>query len=885
MGRRLSLGLAKGVADGVGQQEYRRPALSPADGAPRAPPPLSVSPPPSRPPAPPPAAPAAVPLPALLPPPLPASVAASLRTTAPTAPPSAPPCSPPPPSLPPSAVGAGASPPPTSHAPRWQRRASFRAIRQLQAVAQEALAQLPPERATIVTRAVAAMRDAPSVTGALRRQLDNWKSHPHATRWHVKAVARGVDPWEFASEEGSREKALKLPPRPSAVRDPAERAWVALELVRQLEDDLLAPAGKKQPCLVEPLFTVPKSGPKWRRLVHSLTRQNQYLDPPSFKLENLTKAAELCRPGYWGATLDVSGAFNHLQCTPQAGATMAMELGGVRLLSRVQGFGCSATPYLFHKATLPLRRAVRARGVVLVMYVDDALILAETREECEQGVLIFKEEAARCGWILDEKKESAPATRFEFLGAILDTQQASLEIAKAKRQALVRALDKILQLPPTDEQALEAMPATAEDSPPLAAIITDEEISSPPSPPPAEQLRVSFRDLAMLGGKFTSLRAACPVLGVACGPLYQALNRMYAKGHLWDDAARLSAQLNAQIVADLRFVRRLLLSCAPRGHLWPREHVSVVHTSDASSTAWGAHLGSETAPTTPGIKGTFPRELLSSHVATKEAFGVLAGLYHYQDQVKGKVVVIRTDSVWVRSALVRSWHARAELNEVLRRIALLLARLDASLLSAQWIPSAANERADRLSRETDPHSYGLKEDHLRLALSLFEPQSATIDMFAASWNHRLERFASLLDFVKEVVEDEDEGEGASAAATAPPRPLLRANDSPAPVAADAFCATWAGERVYAHPPLPILAKVLAFIELHRDPLDVVLVCPHYITASWWPVLARLATRHIVLGEAEEVMRKDLSFPRNGRLPPGQWLAVHIQTTGSAARCA
>jgi hypothetical protein len=118
-----------------------------------------------------------------------------------------------------------------------------------------------------------------------------------------------------------------------------------------------------------------------------------------------------------------------------------------------------------------------------------------------------------------------------------------------------------------------------------------------------------------------------------------------------------------------------------------------------------------------------------------------------------------------------------------------------------------------------------------------------VDMFATGRNSRLERY------VTPVADPKAEG-------------------------SDAFSLVWKGVKIYAHPPIAIIAKVLRKIE--EEKVEAIVVIPNWPTQPWWPVLQKLVWKSVILGNSEEVLVPGQAMKgRMTKLPPGQMMMSRI----------
>ena len=96
-------------------------------------------------------------------------------------------------------------------------------------------------------------------------------------------------------------------------------------------------------------------------------------------------------------------------------------------------FGMSSAPWVFTKTLKPVLAVLRERGVRLIAYVDDILILAESRDLIQDQVTGMLYLLECLGFIVDRKKSILNPTQvIEFLGLSVDSIAMKLRLPLIK---------------------------------------------------------------------------------------------------------------------------------------------------------------------------------------------------------------------------------------------------------------------------------------------------------------------------------------------------------------------------------------------------------------------------------------------------------------------
>jgi ribonuclease HI len=271
--------------------------------------------------------------------------------------------------------------------------------------------------------------------------------------------------------------------------------------------------------------------------------------------------------------------------------------------------------------------------------------------------------------------------------------------------------------------------------------------------------------------------------------------------------------------------------------------------TDASQTGWGAIM--EVKKSKYFYHGDFSiskRELTSSN--QRETAAVMLGLRQSMSVLKEnqvRVLGIESDNTTTVSNLARVRGAESMLWMV-REIFKMLEAAQITLIP-KYRPGVENTNADALSRLEAAGDYALDGKTFHNGLEQLKEKEekaeemVEIDMFATRWNTKLPRYVS-------------------------PDPDPEAEEL------DAFSLNWQGRRVYAHPPIRMIARTLLRIELEK--VETVMVVPDWPSQPWWPRLMEMTWKQVKLGKAEEVLTPGRRMRARGtKLPPGDMMMVRI----------
>ena len=126
------------------------------------------------------------------------------------------------------------------------------------------------------------------------------------------------------------------------------------------------------------VFSVPKNDGGDRPILN-LKKVNQHIAYNHFKMENLTFAKHLIQEGDYFVKIDLKDAYLtiplHSDCSP----FLQFEWEGKYYQYLTPAFGLAPAPWAFTKMLKPVVAFLRERGIRLVIYLDDILVMNASR--------------------------------------------------------------------------------------------------------------------------------------------------------------------------------------------------------------------------------------------------------------------------------------------------------------------------------------------------------------------------------------------------------------------------------------------------------------------------------------------------------------------------
>ncbi len=277
----------------------------------------------------------------------------------------------------------------------------------------------------------------------LVRSLGAWLELPRPSLWLLRTIRLGYA-IQFA----------RCPPKFRGIRftsvlnkdAPVLRAEVAVLLAKDAIESV--PPGEMNSGFYSPYFIVPKKGGGLRPFL-DLRVLNRALHKVPFRMLTQRRIFQCIRPFDWFAAIDLKDAYFHVSILPRHRSFLRFAFEGRAYQYKALPFGLSLSPRVFTKvveaALVPLREA----GICILNYLDDWLILAQSRALlCEHRDTVLSH-LSRLGLQVNwEKSKLSPTQRIN-LTACLSIERAQsmlrcLESFQRKRAVSLKHFQRLL---------------------------------------------------------------------------------------------------------------------------------------------------------------------------------------------------------------------------------------------------------------------------------------------------------------------------------------------------------------------------------------------------------------------------------------------------------
>ena len=523
--------------------------------------------------------------------------------------------------------------------------------------------------------------DSVEVQGRLRKSSSFWRDTLRASDYVFSIVTSGY----------------KLPfvqwPEPVFLENynmsESERLFVT-EAIQELVDNNCAAEVCTPPLVCSPLQVVARDGGK-RRLVIDLRYVNQYLHKFKFKYEGLDVATQLLEDCSWMTTFDLKSGYHHINIHPvyQQYLGFSWRKDGERIyyVFRVLPFGLATACYVFTKVLRPLVSRWRSKGVKMVLYIDDGICVAKSRELALKHTLLIEDDLSRAGFVLNKKKSQlTPASSGRWLGVEVDLRQGVFSIPVERIEKLRNAIARLL-------------------SSGLA----------------------SARSLAKVTGQVLSMSIAVgPVTRLRTRALYEMINsRLF-----WNQLLQITDDAREELLFWLCSAEAL----NGRSFCWKPSATRVAY-SDASGTGYGGFVV-ELGP--HAVSGCWSEDEARQSSTWRELKAVDRVLESVADKLSSHTIKWYTDNQSV-VRIIQHGSRKSYLQDGAMCIYERCIRHGVRLEMA-WVPRCANQHADYLSRIVDYDDWQMDPSVFLWLNGLWGPFS--VDNFADHRNTQLPRFHS-----------------------------------------------------------------------------------------------------------------------------------------------
>ena len=478
---------------------------------------------------------------------------------------------------------------------------------------------------------------------------------------------------------------------PSYVGDTLKSRALTLEVDSMMEKGALEVVLEPSLGFYSRLFLVEKASGGWRPVI-DLSPLNGFLAQTRFQMETVSTVLASIRKGDFMASIDLSDAYFQVPIHKDSRKFLRFSLGGTVYQFKVLCFGLATAPQVFTRVFSLVSTWAHARGIRLLRYLDDWLILADSEITLSEHVGQLLSLCHDLGIVINKvKSDLEPKQRVKYLGMWIDSQVVKAFPTEARVNNLKEKVSSFLSSPTPRAKVWQVL---------LGHLSSLEKLV------PKGRLRMRLLQLE-LRSKWS--RSKDPDQLIPWTP------EIREDLEWWTDDGNLLQGVPLQ-------------GSAPELLLF----------TDASLEGWGAHILDLKA------SGKWSLQESSLQINLLEMKAVLMALHAFQDCLVGHSVGLMSDNTTVVAYVNKQGGTVSSSLYLLTRQVLLWAENHSVTLVARYIPGSKNVVADQLSRkgqvigtEWSLHPLVVKE-----AFRLWG--TPIVDLFASALNKKLPVYCSIL---------------------------------------------------------------------------------------------------------------------------------------------
>ena len=332
----------------------------------------------------------------------------------------------------------------------------------------------------------------------------------------------------------------------------------------------------------------------------------------------------------------------------------------------------------------------RRQGIRIDQYIDDWVMRAKTKQQCQENTHRLIHLVQSLGWIINfEKSDLIPTQEIEFLGYKFDLRVGLVFPTQSKIDRLLEKTVSMLESPQT-----------------------------------------SPRKLMSLIGSMASMEKTIPL-----GRLHMRPLQWYLKTH-WRYPQSLDIPVPVSQVLKQHLQWWTNLSNLKRGSPLHQKECNLLLFTDASLKGWGAHLEHHTA------SGLWNQVESRLHINILELKAVFLALKSFENQLLNQNLLVSTDNSSVVAYLNKQGDTHSQ--EMCALIWRIMAWTNARgiQIRAKHIPGNLNVLADSLSRKDKVIQTEWALNHRVFNQICHCWHQPMVDLFATKLNHKLPMYVS-----------------------------------------------------------------------------------------------------------------------------------------------
>ena len=231
-----------------------------------------------------------------------------------------------------------------------------------------------------------------------------------------------------------------LPPPQEKVLDQEMKELLAKKAIHEVLTHTPSNRG-----FISSIFIVPKKD-GGNRPVINLKPLNQFLIYEHFKMEGIHMLRDLLKQNDYLVKIDLKDAYLTVPIWKDHQKYLRFLWKGTLHEFACLPFGLATAPRVFTKLMKPVVAALRQRGIRLIIYLDDILIMAESEALALHHAASTLNLLEGLGFIVNyNKSQLTPCQSIEFLGFLINSTNLTLQLPGEKLRKIRKTCQDILE--------------------------------------------------------------------------------------------------------------------------------------------------------------------------------------------------------------------------------------------------------------------------------------------------------------------------------------------------------------------------------------------------------------------------------------------------------
>ncbi len=249
-----------------------------------------------------------------------------------------------------------------------------------------------------------------------------------------------TDPWILETVSGCKLEFRSIPYQggvPRQTQLDSEKSRRLSEEVLDLErKEAVSRVPDSRQGFTSSIFLVPKSDSSWRPVINPKPL-NQNIITRHFKMESIRTVKGLMQREDWLVKLDLKDAYLSIPIFRPHQKYLKFRWQNQVWQFKTLPFGLSSAPYTFTKLLKPAVATLRRLAIRTVLYLDDMLLMARSKEEARMHLATALELLIALGFIVNTRKSIfSPTQELEFLGFLLNSCRMTISLPAHKLHSL-----------------------------------------------------------------------------------------------------------------------------------------------------------------------------------------------------------------------------------------------------------------------------------------------------------------------------------------------------------------------------------------------------------------------------------------------------------------